>query len=70
MQIAPQAAAALTHAAGLIKTTSLAMRTALNGNGTLGSRPMAPLAMDGAGALWFFTKPGFPTCRSRPTWRC
>ena len=55
MQIDPQATAELSHVASLIKAIPVAMLTTLNANGTLDSRPMAPLAMDGAGALWFFT---------------
>lgn len=55
MQIDPQATAALTHVASLIKAIPVAMLTTLSSDGTLDSRPMAPLSMDGAGALWFFT---------------
>ncbi len=55
MQIDPQATAALTHVASLIKSVPVAMLTTLGGDGTLDSRPMALLAMDGVGALWFFT---------------
>lgn len=55
MQIQPQATAALTQVASLIKPIPVAMLTTLNGRGMFDSRPMAPLAMDGAGALWFFT---------------
>jgi general stress protein 26 len=55
MQIDPQATEALSHVASLIKSIPVAMLTTLNSDGTLDSRPMAPLAMDRTGALWFFT---------------
>lgn len=39
----------------LIENMSVAMFTTFDDAGSLVSRPMAPLEMDGDGALWFFT---------------
>jgi len=39
----------------LIEDMDVAMLTAIDSDGALVSRPMAPLEMDADGALWFFT---------------
>lgn len=55
MQIDTQTTAERTLLARLIEPMSVAMLTTVGDDGGLVSRPMAPLRMDGAGALWFFT---------------
>lgn len=41
--------------ADLIKDVSTAMLTFVDGQGSLVSQPMAPIAMDADGVIWFFT---------------
>lgn len=48
----------LTRLCELIEHLPVAMLTTTDDDGALASRPMAPLAMDGSGALWFFTRIG------------
>ena len=55
MKTQPQANIDLTKLCKLIVDMSVAMLTSFDAEGTLASRPMAPLEMDGNGALWFFT---------------
>jgi len=55
MKIETQTSADLTHIAGMIEDTSIAMLTTIDADGDLASRQMAPLEMDASGALWFFT---------------
>lgn len=55
MKIETQVNAGLGRLAKLIEHTGVAMLTNLDHEGALVSRPMAPLEMDGNGALWFFT---------------
>ncbi len=44
-----------THLCQLIQHMTVAMLTTVDDNGTLISRPMSPLLLDGSCALWFFT---------------
>jgi general stress protein 26 len=55
MKTEPQNSVERTRLCELIKDIPVAMLTTLDGDGTLVSRPMSPLEMDGLGALWFFT---------------
>lgn len=55
MKIDTQTSAERVHLAELIAPMSVAMLTTVDASGALQSRPMAPLALDGQGALWFFT---------------
>jgi len=55
MKTHPQSNAPLAHVAELIEDIQIAMLTTADADGTLASRPMAPLEMDDSGALWFFT---------------
>ena len=55
MKTQAQANTDLTKLCDLIEDMSVAMLTTFDADGTLASRPMAPLEMDGNGALWFFT---------------
>lgn len=43
------------HIADLIDDISTAMLTTVEPDGSLASRPMAPLEMDESGAIWFYT---------------
>lgn len=43
------------HIADLIDDIRAAMLTTMEADGSLASRPMAPLEMDSAGAIWFYT---------------
>jgi len=54
MKIAAQSNDELTRMARLIDGMSVAMLTHPSHDGYLVSRPMAPLAMDSDGAIWFF----------------
>ena len=54
MKIAAQRSDELTRTAKLIDGMSVAMLTHPSQDGALVARPMAPLEMDGDGALWFF----------------
>jgi general stress protein 26 len=54
MKIAAQRSDELTRMARLIDGMSVAMLTHPSHDGYLVSRPMAPLAMDEDGAIWFF----------------
>ena len=55
MKTETQASADLAHIAQMIEGIHIAMLTTIESDGTLASRPMAPLEMDAQGALWFFT---------------
>ena len=55
MKIESQTSAERTHLAELIEPMTVAMLTTVDDSGALQSRPMAPLALDGQGAIWFFT---------------
>ena len=55
MKIETQTSADRVHLAELIAPIAVAMLTTVDANGDLQSRPMAPLALDGQGVLWFFT---------------
>lgn len=55
MQIKIQDNAELAQLAGLIEDIKVAMLGSLDDSGALVTRPMAPLAMDADGAIWFFT---------------
>lgn len=55
MKIDTQTSAERVHLAELIAPMSVAMLTTVDASGALQSRPMAPLALDGQGVLWFFT---------------
>lgn len=54
MKIETQTSAEMTQLCKLIEPMSVAMLTNLDADGALVSRPMAPLEIDAAGALWFF----------------
>jgi general stress protein 26 len=54
MKTETQARADLSHIAQMIEGIPIAMLTTIESDGTLASRPMAPLEMDATGALWFF----------------
>ncbi len=55
MKTQPQASTDLAALCSLIEPIAVAMLTTFDADGTLASRPMVPLEMDDAGALWFFT---------------
>lgn len=55
MKIDTQTSAERSHLAELIEPIRVAMLTTVDDTGALQSRPMSPLALDGQGALWFFT---------------
>lgn len=55
MKIHTQTRADRAHVAHLIEDLRVAMLTTADADGSLSSRPMAPLEMDADGALWFFT---------------
>ncbi|MBC7682445.1 MAG: pyridoxamine 5'-phosphate oxidase family protein [Ferruginibacter sp.] len=55
MNLEPQSKPELSHIADLIESIHVAMLTTFDQHGALVSQPMAPLEMDGQGALWFFT---------------
>jgi general stress protein 26 len=55
MKTETQRGAELSQLRALIADFDVAMLTNLDDEGALVSRPMAPLEMDGEGALWFFT---------------
>ena len=55
MKTETQSSADLAHIAEMIDGIHIAMLTTLESDGSLASRPMAPLEMDATGALWFFT---------------
>ncbi|WP_180130803.1 pyridoxamine 5'-phosphate oxidase family protein [Rhodoferax sp. BLA1] len=55
MKTETQTSADLAHVAQMIEGTHIAMLTTIESDGTLASRPMAPLEMDATGAIWFFT---------------
>ena len=55
MKTQAQANIELTKLCSLIEDIPVAMLTSFDADGTLASRPMAVLEMDGNGALWFFT---------------
>lgn len=50
-----QTSADRQHVADLIDDISTAMLTTVEPDGSLASRPMAPLEMDEHGAIWFYT---------------
>ena len=53
MKIETQSNAELTQLGELIEGMSVAMLTNIHSDGSLVSRPMAPLAMDANGVVWF-----------------
>jgi general stress protein 26 len=55
MKIETQTSADLSHIAHMLDGIRIAMLTTIESDGALASRPMAPLEMDGNGAVWFFT---------------
>ena len=55
MKTETQASPELTRLSALIEANPVAMLTTQDSEGQLVSRPMSVLAMDGQGALWFFT---------------
>lgn len=55
MKTETQGSEDLSRLCKMIENISVAMLTNLDDAGNLVSRPMSPLEMDGAGALWFFT---------------
>jgi general stress protein 26 len=54
MKTEVQPSPAFTRLCALIENIPVAMLTTLDAQGQLVSRPMTPLLMDAAGALWFF----------------
>ena len=56
MKTEVQTSTELTQLCKLIENISVAMLTTHEDDGSLVSRPMSPLQMDGDGALWFFTE--------------
>lgn len=54
MKIATQSSADLIQLGTLIEHIPVAMLTHVDAAGTLVSRPMSPLEMDGSSAIWFF----------------
>jgi general stress protein 26 len=55
MEIDEQHNAALAKVAEMVGEAKFAMLTTLEKDGTLRSRPMATMQLDGEGNLWFFT---------------
>ena len=55
MKTQAQASTDLATLCSLIEPIAVAMLTTFDAEGTLTSRPMAPLEMDSYGALWFYT---------------
>jgi general stress protein 26 len=55
MKTETQGVPELARLSELIENQSVAMMTTVGTDGSLHSRPMAPLQMDASGALWFFT---------------
>ena len=55
MKTQAQASAELSKLCDPIEDMSVGMLTTFDADGTLTSRPMAPLEVDSGGALWFFT---------------
>ena len=60
MEIDEQHNAALTKVAEMVGDAKFAMLTTLEKDGTLRSRPMATMQLDGEGNLWFFTSLSSP----------
>ena len=60
MEIDEQHYAALAKVAEMASDTKFAMLTTKEKDGTLRSRPMATLQLDGEGNLWFFTSLSSP----------
>ena len=60
MEIDEQHNAALTKVAEMVGDAKFAMLTTLEKDGTLRSRPMATMQLDGEGNLWFFTSLSTP----------
>ncbi|MEO8247947.1 MAG: pyridoxamine 5'-phosphate oxidase family protein [Burkholderiales bacterium] len=55
MKTQPQAAEEMKHLAELLEDQRVAMLTLAEASGQLSSRPMTPLELDAAGAIWMFT---------------
>jgi len=55
MKTETQSSPELTQLCSLIEDMPVAMMTNRDAQGSLSSRPMAPLQMDSHGAIWFFT---------------
>jgi general stress protein 26 len=60
MDVQPQATPELKRLAGLVADTPVAMLSTAEADGTLRSRPLTTLQMDGTGALWFVTSISSP----------
>ena len=60
MEIDEQHDAAMAKVAEMVGDTKFAMLTTLEKDGTLRSRPMATVQVDGDGNLWFFTTRSSP----------
>jgi general stress protein 26 len=60
MEIDEQHNAALAKVAEMVGEAKFAMLTTLEKDGTLRSRPMATMQLDGEGNLWFFTSRSSP----------
>lgn len=60
MKIDEQHNAALTKVAEMVGDAKFAMLTTREKDGTLRSRPMATMQLDGEGNLWFFTSQSSP----------
>ena len=60
MEIDEQHNTALTKVAEMVGDAKFAMLTTLEKDGTLRSRPMATMQLDGEGNLWFFTSLSSP----------
>jgi general stress protein 26 len=60
MEIDEQHNAALAKVAEMVGDARFAMLTTLEKDGTLRSRPMATMQLDGEGNLWFFTSVSSP----------
>lgn len=55
MKIEAQSSTELIELGKRVDGIDIVMMTTLDGDGALGSRPMAPIEMDAKGAIWFFT---------------
>lgn len=55
MKTRPQTTDDMTHLARLLEDRRVAMLTFAEAGGRLSSRPMTPLELDSAGAIWMFT---------------
>lgn len=60
MRIEKQKSAELARLASLVRQMKVAMLTTIEPDGSLRSRPLQTLELDGAGRLWFFTHASSP----------